>query len=125
LKVQGYIAKETVKKLLANYQGLIAGDLAVDAMPCNSGPKAYDGVTGMLLNKIMLDEAVESLPPKLRACVTLRWLRGKSRGETLMELAIGQKEYYKSCDLAVDAIYRKINGRATNYQNLLNKIAAK
>lgn len=122
MKVQGYIAKETVKKLLENYQGLMAGDLAVDAAPCNSGPKAYDGVTGMQLNKIMLDEAVASLPIHLQNCVTLRWIHGKSRGETLMILGIGQEAYYKACDQAVDAIYRKMNGKAINYQNLLAKV---
>lgn len=100
-----------------------AGDRLPDALPANSGAKAFDGMTGGKINKIMLDDAIGKLPRDLRRVVFFRWTGPKVKlRKALGILGYGKSEYYRRCDIAVDNIYRRVNGLALNYSELYDSI---
>lgn len=126
-RLDGHINKKQVRKWLENYQNLDAGDRPDDYVPTNSGPKPEDGVTGGMINKIMLDKAIGQLPPELYFVVKCRWVDKLPLGETfnylkLQGIEIAKTTYYKRCDKAVDFIYRKVNGLYLNYAEFLDKV---
>jgi hypothetical protein len=111
------ISKATIRAWLDNYEGLDSGCVAFDDLPpCNSGPKEYDGVGGLRLNKIMLDAAIERLPEQLKKVVYYRWINKRPLAEVLNKLKLGQSWYYQLCDKAVKLIWEDVNGRAVNVQ---------
>lgn len=118
----GLISKQTVRAWLDNYEALDAGDVAFDGIGCNSGPKEYDGIGGRFLTKVMLDDAITDLPRLLKLVVICRWIQRKPVGESVRILDLTRNEYYKRCDMAVDHIHSTVNGRAGNYQSLLNAV---
>jgi DNA-directed RNA polymerase specialized sigma24 family protein len=121
-RVEGYISKKVIKRWLEEYDYLAAGDRPPDAPPTNSGPKAYDGVSAGKLNKIMLDQAIDRLPPLMKACIRARYIYKLPLKATLRALGIGPKIYYNRCDLAIRHIYYQLNGRTANIMDLLKEI---
>lgn len=122
MTIEGYIKQRTIRQWLDNYQALAAGDVALDAIPGNSGPKEYDGVSSQQLNKIMLDKAIEALPLVLQVTVSARWISRVPLGKTLKMMNLSKSVYYRRCDLAVATITRSVNGRAVNYKKLMDEI---
>jgi hypothetical protein len=122
VKIQGYVTAKVVRGWLENYHVLAAGDKPLDAVPANSGPRPYDGVTGTQLNKIMLDMAIQALPPHLKACVYARWIRKWPLRKSLASLGLIKETYYNRCDQAVAFIQKHINGRAVGVKALAEKI---
>ncbi|MGP9042117.1 hypothetical protein [Cytobacillus kochii] len=121
-RIEGYVSKKTVLSWLEDYESLDAGDVPPEALPSNSGPKAYDGVSARQLNKMMLDQAIENLPKLAKACCKARWVHKIPVNKTLRILDIERDVYYNRCRLAVTLIYQEINGEQANYMALLRKI---
>ena len=115
--------KKAIREWLENWESVKVGDRLPDALPSNSGAKAFDGMTGGKINKIMLDEAIGKLPRDLRRVIFFRWTGPKVKlRKALAILGYGKSEYYRRCDLAIDGIYRRINGLALNYSELYDSI---
>jgi len=70
----------------------------------------------------MLEAAIKALPGQLRLCVNCRWIEKKPLGVTLRLIGVSKSEYYRRCGLAVDFIYKRVNGRLINYAALLKEI---
>lgn len=121
-KIEGLVSKKTILYWLENYEYLAAGDRPPEAPAGNSGPKAYDGVSAMQLNKLMLDQAIANLPKLTKACVKARWLRKFTVNRTCKVLDIEKSIYYNRCKQGVDLIYKEINGERSNYKALIDKI---
>lgn len=121
--IEGYVTKKNIRRWLDNYAALVAGDKPLDAIPSNSGPKDYDGVTGGRLNKIMLDDAIKQLPRLERVCLTCKWLREMRPAEALRVLGITKAEYTRGCNAAIDSIYASINGPMAGVKRLMEQIA--
>ncbi|MEC3841558.1 hypothetical protein [Bacillus amyloliquefaciens] len=121
VRVEDFMSKSTIKKLLENYTELAAGERPDDVVS-SGGPKAYDGVTGTQLNKIMLDSAIENLPPTIRSCVKCRYVYKLPMSLAIDTLGIPKKAYYKGCSKAVDLIYKELNGKSANAKAFLEKI---
>jgi DNA-directed RNA polymerase specialized sigma subunit len=112
LRIEGYVSKKNIRRLLDNYQALEKGDQLPSDAPVNAGQKAYDGVSGGRLNKIMLDDAIAQLSPFMATIVKCRWTRQLQRRDTLKMLGISAGVYYQRCNLAVEQIYVEVNGKA-------------
>lgn len=122
MRVEGYISKKTIRSWLENYDSLQAKDRPVDAPVVSSGPKPADGVTASQLNKVMLDQAIASLPILTKACCKARWVNRLPVRRTVEILDISKSIYYERCEMAVDLIYRQLNGEKASYMALLRKI---
>lgn len=72
--------------------------------------------------KIMLDDAIQRLPPALREVVIYRWIDKCQRTLILQKTGLAKDTYYARCDDAVDHIYQDVNGLAPNYQELAKAI---
>jgi fimbrial chaperone protein len=124
-RIDGYISKKNVRRWLVNYQALESGDKIDDGVVVNSGPKAYDGVSGGRLNKIMLDKALadlrRDLPFSWRCCL-YRWIRPIMRREALRLLGVSSAVYTRGCNEAVDYVYKHVNGGLIPYMRLLDAI---
>nr|WP_233167690.1 hypothetical protein [Paenibacillus roseus] len=121
MRLEGYISKKNIRRWLDNYASMVVGDRPYDALPSNSGPKAYDGVSDGRINKIMLDHTLEQLrrdKPRTYACVQARWLLQLRTGEAMRKLGIPQDEYARRCSNAVDFLYLRINGKSDGYRRL-------
>ena len=130
IRIEGYISKRNIRRWLENYEALAAGDRSPDAVPSNSGPKAYDGVSGARINLIMLNQALDQLrqeKPKTYCCVKARWLMQLRTVDALRQLGIDRGEYTGRCNAAVDFIFERVNGeaggRAAGYYKLLEAVA--
>ncbi|MCY8609895.1 hypothetical protein G3M81_12355 [Bacillus paralicheniformis] len=121
VRVEDYVSKSTIQKLLENYAELAAGDRPDDVVS-TGGPKAYDGVSATQLNKIMLDHAIEKLPADIRSCVKSRYVYKLPVSLATDTLGISRKMYYTSCRRAIDMIYKDLNGKSANAKALLEKI---
>jgi DNA-directed RNA polymerase specialized sigma24 family protein len=122
-RIGGHIKKADIKLWLENYQALQTGDRFFDAQPTNSGPKSDDGISGMQLNKIMLDQAIEKLDVLERACILARYVHQLPLQRTLEQLEVSDAVYYQRCRSAIDSIYRQINGGdRLGAMNLVSKI---
>ncbi|MED3571946.1 hypothetical protein [Cytobacillus praedii] len=121
-KIEGYVSKKAILFWLENYEALESGDVPYDAPPTNSGPKAFDGITGNYLNKVMLDQAIEKLPKLEKALVKARWVHKFAVKRTVTVLNITKELYYIRCKKAVDLIYNEINGERAAVKRLLEKI---
>jgi DNA-directed RNA polymerase specialized sigma24 family protein len=121
-KIEGYVSKKVILYWLENYEYLQAKDTPPDAIPTNSGPKSYDGVSANQLNKVMLDQAIDELPKLAKACIKSRYVYKIAAGRTCSVLDISKDVYYDRCKLGVDLIYQQLNGERANYKKLLEKI---
>lgn len=121
-KIEGYTSKKAILYWLENYDYLAANDRPPDAPIGNSGPKAYDGVKTSQLNLLMLNQAIDRLPMLAKACCKARWVNGFPVRHTLNMLDISKDVYYERCRLAVELIYKEINGERASYKALLDKI---
>ncbi|MCY9198114.1 hypothetical protein MOE86_15655 [Bacillus atrophaeus] len=121
VRVEDYMSKSTIQKLLENYTELAAGERPDDVVS-SGGPKAYDGVTGTQLNKIMLDSAIENLPADIRSCVKSRYVYKLPMSLAVDTLGISKKVYYNNCKRAIDLIHKEFNGKSANAKALLEKI---
>ncbi|EXX84607.1 hypothetical protein BG53_09075 [Paenibacillus darwinianus] len=122
--IEGYLSKKIIRRWLDNYESLVVGDRPADALPSNSGPKNYDGVSGGRLNKIMLDDAIKHLSRLERACLTCKWIRQLRLAKALQLLGITKAEYTKGCDAAVDSIYAHLNGERAGIKRLMQAITS-
>ena len=122
VRIEGFISRKVIRSWLDNYDSLAAQDVAVDALPSNSGAKSYDGVGGSQMNKVMLDDAIEHLPPLIRACTIARWIKRWDTREATKTLRVSRDLYFIRCSQAVDLIYLQLNGSAVNYRNLVKEI---
>ncbi|NRR04570.1 hypothetical protein HP570_20355 [Brevibacillus sp. RS1.1] len=125
IRLEGYISKKIVKRWLEDYAALVVSDRPIDAIPSNSSPKAYDGVSGGQINKIMVDQALEQLrqqKPLTYRCAQARWILQLRTDEALQRLKVTKTEYIKSCTAAVDYIYKSINGKALGVKMLVELI---
>ncbi|MEK4879320.1 hypothetical protein [Paenibacillus sp. FSL R5-0908] len=122
--IEGFVSKKNIRRLLVNYHTLENGDQLPnpDDMPVNGGPKAYDGVNGGRLNKIMLDDAIGQLSPWMQAVVKCRWTRQLPVKDALQLLHVSKDVYYQRCDLAVEQLYINVNGRAAGIVALYTRI---
>lgn len=121
-RIEGYVSKKVIKRWLEEYEYLEAGDLPPDAPPSNSGPKSKDGISGRQLNKLMLDQAIEQLPPLQKACIKARYVERLPLKVTLRGLEVSAKVYYNRCDVAINNMYYYLNGKAANAVDLLKAI---
>lgn len=124
VRIEGLVSKKAVLGWLENYESLVAGDRPFDAMPSNSGPKVFDGVSGGQLNRIMLDAAIDDLPPVLAVCLKYRWVEQLPLGQALYRTGIPKSTYYRRCGKAVEYIYYHVNGIAAGIKDLLTQIGA-
>jgi DNA-directed RNA polymerase specialized sigma24 family protein len=123
VRVEGYISKKNIVRWLEHYEYLQVGDQQPDALPMSTGgPKADDGISGGFLNRVMLDQAIDNLPPLMKACIKARYVHKLPLGKTLRVLGIGQGVYYERCKMAVDHIYKELNGDRLGVKALLEKI---
>jgi fimbrial chaperone protein len=129
-RIEGYVSKKNVRRWLVNYQALANGDQIDDGQVVivNSGPKAYDGVSGGKLNKIMLDKALadmrRALPFSWRCCL-YRWIKPIMRREALQLLGVSSEVYTRGCNEAVDYVYKHVNGELIPYKRLMEAINGK
>jgi len=122
VRIEGTVSRRVIRAWLDNYQALEAQDVEVDAIPTNAGAKSYDGISSKQLNKVMLDDAINNLPPRIKLCVYARWIKRLGLGEALNKLGVSRAVYYIRCDQAVELIYWQMNGLAANYRNLVEEI---
>lgn len=99
----------TVRGWLHNYEAIIAGDRR-DGVIGNSAAKAYDGISGKVLMRIMLTAAVDSLPASIGRAVRFRWIYHVKRNLALEVLGCSKHEYYERCEQGVELIWRYVNG---------------
>lgn len=111
-----------VQRWLRSYADWSDGDRPEDATPVNSSPKSADGVTGTQLNKIMIDQAVASLPDLVQACVKARWLYRLPKKTITQTLRISDGVYYARCEEGVRLIHKHVNGKMYGTMRLLEKI---
>ncbi|KQX69300.1 hypothetical protein [Paenibacillus sp. Root444D2] len=122
LRVEGYISKKNIKRWLENYEALAAGDRPYDAIPGSSGPKAYDGVSGGRVNKIMLDKALVQLHqdmPFSWNCIMFAYIRPILQKEALRLLRVSRSVFIRGLGEGVEFIYREINGGAAEEKESL------
>ncbi|WP_214737428.1 hypothetical protein [Exiguobacterium sp. s162] len=125
-RIEGFITKKAILHWLENYSSLRAGDRPVEeVIGSGGGPKSPDGITNSTLNQIMLDQAIENLPPLTRAICKARWVYQFPRRKTMKTLMISEGVYNQHRRAAVDLIYRDLNGEMVNYSSLLDKISGK
>jgi fimbrial chaperone protein len=122
VRIAGLISKACIRRWLENYESVIAQDRPADAIPTNSGPKSYDGVSNTAINRIMLEAAIRDLPPVLKVCLELRWITQLKLTETLRKTGIPKTTYYRRCNKAVDFIYYHVNGMAAQLKDLVDSI---
>lgn len=109
----GRISRRTVRRWLDDWEHIVKGGPPQEDIPaCNSGPKPYDGITNGMLNKVMLEQAYDMLPYRLKCVAYYRWVaRGNySLKETLEILGLTKDQYYYRCDAVVDKVFYFVNG---------------
>lgn len=125
-RIEDFVSKKVVLLWLENYHEIAHGERPEDAPIANGGPKSADGVSATKLNKIMLDQAVDSLPLIEKMCVKARWTDKISRNDRLRmckELGISEAMYRTRSRQAVKLIFERINGKAAGYSALFDKIS--
>ena len=122
MKIEGYISKKTIRFWLDNYEALVSGDRPLEEIPGNTGPKNVDGISAGLLNKTMLENAVDGLPGDLQLCVKNRWYYHYAVRHTCNVLGITSDDYYSKCNEAVEMIYNELNGFLLGVKQLMKKI---
>lgn len=125
IRVEGLISKKVIKSWLENLESLYRGDKPLDAVVTNSGPKSMDGVSGSMLNRLMLESALKDMPPVLYICLKYRWIDQLPIVEALERTGIPKSTYYRRCDKAVDFIYYHVNGVAAGVKDLIDTINSK
>lgn len=122
VRIEGLISRKVIRCWLDNWESLQAGDSPPDAITGNSGPKARDGITGNMINRIMLEAAIADLPPVLKVCLEYRWIQQLPREAIYARTGIPKTTYYRRCNKAVDFIYYHVNGIAAGMKDLVDKI---
>lgn len=114
------IGRWQVTEWLENYEKL-GVDVSAVSYDCGGsggggGHATGGGVWSAVLAKIMLDQAVEKLPPQLKDPVRLRWLARDRlrRDQILKQLGTSKWIYYSRCDFAVAVLTELVNGREVN-----------
>lgn len=122
MRIEGFVSRRIIRFWLDNYQAIAAHDLVLDALPKNSSAKPYDGIANSQMNKVMLDDAIKKLPPRIGACAVARWIKRWDTRQILKTLNISREVYYERCDDAIELIYQRLNGSAINYGKLMDEI---
>lgn len=109
------IGRWQVTEWLENYEklGVDVSAVAYDSGGTGGGGghSSGGGVRSAVLAKIMLDQAVEKLPPQLQGPVKLRWVSRLRRDQILKQLGTSKWVYYSRCDFAVAVLTELVNGR--------------
>lgn len=124
-KTPGHIGKGTVRGWLENYQALISGGRREEAIPTNSGCKPDDGIPDALLNRIMLDQALEGMRKDawvLYSCCKARWIDQDTLNFTLRRLGLTIDKYYRRCDWAISYTYFHVNHMDESLAKLVAKL---
>ncbi|WP_336786578.1 hypothetical protein [Paenibacillus sp. MMO-177] len=127
--IEGYVSKKNILRWLENYASLEAGDQIDDGQVSivNSGPKAYDGVSGGRMNKIMLDQALEKLRQEMRFsyyCIRFHYIRPILQKEALRILRVKRQVFMRGLEQGEEFLYRAINGGAAEEKEALEGLAA-
>lgn len=129
MDVEGYISMKVVRNWLENYEYMQSGDRDPDAIPTNSGPKNYDGISGGQLNKIMLDQAIANLSPLKRSCIEAKYIEKLPTKLTLKALEISYSVYQDRIRQGIVDIHNFLNGEKAdqvkipgNHKKLISKI---
>lgn len=121
----GLISRDVIRSWLENYQGLLEDSKGVDDMPRNSGCKPDDGITGTMLNRVILAQGLKSMRWEaeiLHSCCRARWIDKDGFMFTLRRLGLSKDQYYKRCDWAIDYLYYHVNGFDADRRGLLAKL---
>lgn len=127
--IEGYVSKKNVIRWLENYGSLEAGDQIDDGQVqvVNTGPKAYDGVSGGRLNKIMLDQALGQLRKEMSFsfyCVRFHYIRPILQKEALRILRVRRPVFIRGLEQGEEFLYRTINGGAAEEKERLEGLQA-
>lgn len=121
MKIEGYVSKKIVRKMLDNYHTKQKRDRSFKEYVTSSSLNV-DGKSGADLDKIIIDQSVEKLPDIVRACCRARWYYKTAVRHTCNVLGITVNEYYSYCNEAIDLIYRDINGSKVGMKALFKAI---
>ncbi|MFY2157962.1 hypothetical protein ACOSZF_20345 [Cytobacillus firmus] len=117
---EGYVSRQAIKKTLENYHGSKVIDYS--ELRHDSAVKG-DGVGGRRLNKIMVTDAMKTIPDKrIQYCVYARWVHDIPASRAAAKLGISKPTYYKLCEQGIDHIYETINGQYSGVKALVELI---
>lgn len=122
MRVEGLISRKSIMRWLDEYEYMATGTRNPEAPEGSGGTKPADGISGTQLNKIMLDEAMETLTPLVRACLRSKYVYRLTNKQGTKALGIGASVYARRCEQGIDALYYKVNGQAANIADLLAKV---
>ena len=113
------VSKKTVKLWLENYHALQAGE-PIGENPFG-GPKPEDGVTSSHLNKIMVDQAIQAMPPKLYQATNCRFIREMLVVDAIKEMNCGRGTYYRRNRDSINFVHAYVNGYEFELEELYQK----
>lgn len=127
VRIEGYVSKTIIRRWLQDYHefGRRGRELSETK---GVAPTTSDGWGGSKINKIMLDQALDSIPdPLTKYCAFARWVHVIRKDKVIKTLEASGRpmtdhRYKKYCDEAVDFIYRKINGNRVGMKELVTLI---
>jgi hypothetical protein len=124
--VEGLFSKKVIVKLLEDYHSL--GEIKIrttnyaEERSSSSSVKS-DGVSGRIINKMMIDQALKAIPDqKVRYCAVALWIQNKRPTVIAKQLGISRPTFYKYKSEAIDFIYRHVNGERAGVKDLLDTI---
>ncbi|WP_404470624.1 hypothetical protein [Sutcliffiella horikoshii] len=82
------------------------------------GNKPSDGITAGQLNFIMLKDAINQLPLRLRKAIVYRYIHQLPVKESLLKLKCSRMTYYKYCRDAESFLYHFFNKNLTETETI-------
>ncbi|MEH7108221.1 hypothetical protein [Bacillus sp. JJ1764] len=117
---EGYVSRQAIKKTLEIFHGSKGTDYS--ELRHDNAIKG-DGVGGRRLNKIIVEDALKTIPDKkVQYCVYARWVHDIPASRTAVKLGISKPTYYKLCEQGIDHIYEAINGQQSGVKALVELI---
>lgn len=127
VKVNELISRRNILRWLENYNELKAGGrVEREVAISGGGEKARDGISGSMIDMIMLDKGIDQLridQEVLYNCVYYRWVHCLRWKEIQPLVSMGRSTYYRYCDQAIDYLYYQVNGKAGGIADLLASIS--
>lgn len=126
-KIDCLVSRKNITRWLENYNELKAGGrIEREVAISGGGDKARDGISGAMIDMIMLDKGIDCLRKDhevLYNCVYYRWIQCLRWKEVQPFLNMARSTYYKYCEQAVDYLYYQVNGNAGGMADLLASIS--
>lgn len=126
MEIDGLITRKVIRKWLENYDRLVNDDKILN-MGMNTGSPPDDGISNAMLNKIMLDAALEKMKrvaPNLYTVAKCRWLEQRTWKEAKQITGLAKSTYYYRANvMVVNFIYFEVNGKAAGLKKLIEEIA--